>query len=98
MNEAWQQPQRPCLACHFAAIIYKNPFQARFDKQIEFWCTAALSESSDSDQGGNISFGLSHSIPSPILCNDANMLYWRNKSIEKNSRRSKPEPRQTKHE
>jgi hypothetical protein len=57
MNEAWQQPQRPCLACHFAAIIYKNPFQARFDKQIEFWCTAALSESSDSDQGGNISFG-----------------------------------------
>jgi len=98
MNEAWQQPQRPCLACHFAAIIYKNPFQARFDKQIEFWCTAALSESSDSDQGGNISFGLSHSIPSPIFCNDANMLYWRNKSIEKISRRSKPEPRQTKHE
>jgi hypothetical protein len=90
MNEAWQQPQRPCLACHFAAIIY--PFQARFDKQIEFWCTAALSESSDSDQGGNISFGLSHSIPSPILCNDANMLYWRNKSIEKIPGDQSPSP------
>jgi len=59
-------------------------FQARFDKQIEFWCTAALSESSDSDQSGNIRFGLNDSIASPILCNDANMLYWRNKSIEKN--------------
>jgi hypothetical protein len=49
-NETWQQYNSPCIACRFAAIVYQQSFQTRFDKQVEFWLKDTLSDSSETDQ------------------------------------------------
>ena len=36
-HEAWQHYGSPCLACQCAAIVYRNPFQDRLQKQMELW-------------------------------------------------------------
>jgi hypothetical protein len=47
MNDSWEILGQPCLACLIAAIMYRNPFHARFQKQLEQFLSSHDLESDD---------------------------------------------------
>jgi hypothetical protein len=36
-NEWWKDKTQFCLSCQLATIVYRNPFQKRFNAQLEYW-------------------------------------------------------------
>ena len=35
INDSWETIGHPCLACQVATIVHRNPFQARYEAQIQ---------------------------------------------------------------
>ncbi len=49
MNESWQIIGHPYLACQFATIIHGNPFQYRFNQQLNMWLNVRDSDDSSEE-------------------------------------------------
>ena len=80
INESWEHPPLPCLACRLATIIYRNPFEWRFHKQLELWLWH--DESEDTEPSNNKNSTPHQSYPSTAPPSDQEMLRLRQQSIE----------------
>jgi len=48
--ESWERSDAPCLSCQLASIVYRNPFEERFDILVNTWLpTGEFSESGSED-------------------------------------------------
>jgi len=53
--ESWERSDAPCLSCQLASIVYRNPFEERFDILVNTWLpTGEFSESGSEDSQQNI--------------------------------------------
>jgi len=81
-NESWRHFNAPCLSCQIASIIYRNPFQSRYQTLMHRWLSQ---DDSDAD-----SITLQHPpFSHPINANniaridDQDMLSQRNRTLVK---------------
>jgi hypothetical protein len=46
-NDSWKTENHPCLACQFACVIYRNPFNLRFERSLNNFLNIDESEESE---------------------------------------------------
>lgn len=80
INDSWETIGHPCLACQVATIVHRNPFQARYEAQIQLWLNQ---ENSDSDSSSSELETPSRPTPSKTFLSEHEMLEQRNASIER---------------
>ena len=85
INDSWETLGALCLACQMATIIYRNPFQQRFQKFIADWLPNSDDDHSDSTANDPpMSLKSSASLLSPITPkSQEELLRLRQLSIEK---------------
>jgi hypothetical protein len=96
-NEAWQEHGSPCLACQLAAIVYRNPFQDRLNRQLQRWLTQDLSDNSKEANGNNRINHTDARHPTPMLHTDSDLMRRRNQTFQDSFQemRSRATPEQT---
>jgi len=48
-NDSWKTENHPCLACQFACVIYRNPFNLRFERSLNDFLNIDESEESEAN-------------------------------------------------
>lgn len=76
-NEFWETIGFPCLACQFASITFRNPFQLWFKHQLQQWLNHNDSDSSE-DEHYIVSKPRAHC----LIQNEKDMLQYHNNAIE----------------
>ncbi len=97
IKEAWQEHGSPCLACQLAAIVYRNPFQDRLNRQLQRWLTQDLSDNSKEAYGNNRINHTDARHPTPMLHTDSDLLRCQNQTFQDSFQeiRSRATPEQT---
>ena len=93
-NEFWETIGFPCLACQFASITFRNPFQLWFKHQLQQWLNHNDSDSSE-DEHYIVSKPRAHC----LIQNEKDMLQYHNSAIELSLQeiKCKATPKQTCH-
>ena len=83
INKYWHHANTPCIACQLAGIVYCNPFQKRFNQQLDYWLNADDS-SNDSAYSSPTSHHPSTTVTSKTYSSSSHdLLRLRNLSIER---------------
>jgi hypothetical protein len=76
-NESWEIIGNPCLTCQCAAMVYRNPFNLRYKRQLDIWLSPI-----DTDESELSQMELPCTLTTKSLQTDNDMLIRCTKNIE----------------
>ncbi len=84
-NNAWKSSGSACLACQLAAIVYRNSFQDRLQKQMELWLNKSESDtdSSSAEQDDVAYIPIKRPLPSHREYTEQQLFEERNRAFHK---------------
>ena len=56
----------PCIACQLATVVYCNPFQRRYTKQIEYWLKSDVTSTDSTSDPTTLNPSTSNTAKTPV--------------------------------